>query len=64
MPNGFLATGGVSQVAGLGFRGIGDTVDMNPLAVSAQVGNGNWGFFRLSILLKGTCFFHLLFFLF
>ena len=27
MPNGFLATGGVSQVDGLGFLVIGDTVD-------------------------------------
>jgi len=30
MPNGFLATGGVSQVAGFGFLDIGDTVDVTP----------------------------------
>ena len=30
MPNGFLVTGGVSQVAGLGFLAIGDTVDVHP----------------------------------
>jgi len=41
MPNGFLATGGVSQMAGLGFLDIGDTVDVSPLTVSAQVGDGN-----------------------
>ena len=30
MPNGFLDTGGVSQVAGLGCLAISDTVDLNP----------------------------------
>ena len=30
MPNGFPVTGGVSQVVGLGFPGIGDNDDMNP----------------------------------
>jgi len=30
MPIGFLVTGGVIQVAGLGFLGIGDSFDMNP----------------------------------
>jgi hypothetical protein len=30
MPNGFLVTGGVIQVAGFGFLVTGDTVDVNP----------------------------------
>jgi hypothetical protein len=29
MPNGFLVIGGVNQVVGFGFQGIGDTGDKN-----------------------------------
>lgn len=44
MPNGFLATGGVSQLAGFGFLDIGDTVDVNP---DGQRTSRKWFWFDL-----------------
>ena len=48
MPNGFLATGGISQVAGFGFLDIGDTVDVNP---DGQRTSRKWELGVFSILL-------------
>ena len=41
MLNGFLVTGGVNQVGGVGFLETGDIGDMRLLKASTQVGNAN-----------------------
>jgi len=42
MPDGFLATGGISQVGGFGFPDIGDAVDVKPLASQSVINVGAW----------------------